>query len=185
MTPEQQRLNAEKSLALALILFPNEAWIPKEANILVAKSRLVEEYREPDKWEREISQVRILTKRGSIAYFLPELEIKGETGERYADLVLDGEITEMKTVSGTKATLGTQFKYGYKQGSLLIKNCTVAKKHSVFIWLLSELTVGSVKAKIAGELKERKDEGSFICFFEKPGELYTWTYEELRSIIGQ
>jgi hypothetical protein len=184
MTPEQQRLNAEKSLALALVLFPDETWIPKEANVWVAKSRLAEEYQEPNKWEREMSQVRILTRLGCTAYFLPELEIKGETGKRYADLVLDGEITEMKTVSGTRATLGTQFKYGYKQGSLLAKNCIAAKKHSVFIWLLSDLTVGSVKAKIAGELKERKDEGSFICFFEKNEELFTWTYEELRSIIG-
>ncbi|MDR0321835.1 MAG: hypothetical protein LBI28_10050 [Treponema sp.] len=91
----------------------------------------------------------------------------------------------MKTVSGTRATLGTQFKYGYKQGSLLTKNCALTKKHSVFIWLLSDLSVGNVKAKIAGELKERKGEGSFICFFEKSGELFTWTYEELRSIIGQ
>jgi hypothetical protein len=131
-----------------------------------------------------LSQARILTGRGSVAYFLPEIEIKGEFGKRCADLVLDGEITEMKIVSGTRATLGTQFKYGYKQGSLLIKNCAFARKHSVFIWLLSDLSVGNVKAKIAGELKERKDEGSFICFFEKIGELHTWTYEELRSIIG-
>jgi hypothetical protein len=99
-------------------------------------------------------------------------------------LVLDGEIVEMKTVSGTRVTLGGQFRYGFKQGSLLLENCTVTKKHSVFIRLLSDLSVGSVRAKIAGELKERKDEGSFICFFEKTGELCTWTYEELRSIIG-
>jgi hypothetical protein len=184
MIPEQLRLNIEKSLALASILFPQEQWIPKEANIWVSKSRLAEKYREPDKWEREMSQARILTSRGSVAYFLPELEIKGENGKRYADLVLDGEITEMKTVSGTRATLGTQFKYGYKQGSLLIKNCGLTKKHSVFIWLLSDMSVGSVKAKIAGELKERKEEGSFLCFFEKTRELCTWAYEELRSIIG-
>jgi hypothetical protein len=185
MTPEQQSLNIEKSLVLASTLFSHEIWIPTATNIWVAKSRLAEKYREPDKWEREMSQVRILTGRGSVAYFLPEIEKKGETGKRCADLVLDGEIMEMKTVSGTRATLGTQFKYGYKQGSLLLENYAGTKKHSVFIWLLSDLTVGSVKAKIAGELKERKDEGSFVCFFEKTRELYAWTYEELRSIIGQ
>ena len=181
---ESTSLNAEKSLALASALFLSEEWIPTEANIWVAKSRLSQKKREPEKWKREMSQVRILTKRGSVAYFLPELEIKGETGKRHADLVLDGEIVEMKTVSGTRATLGWQFKYGYKQGSLLLDNCTVTKKHSVFIWLLADMSVGSVKAKIAGELKDRHDEGSFICFFEKTGELYSWAYEELRSIIG-
>jgi len=41
-----------------------------------------------------MSQVRILTSRGSIAYFLPEIEIKGENGRRAADLVLDGEVVE-------------------------------------------------------------------------------------------
>jgi hypothetical protein len=182
-TPEERRINIEKSRILASALFPHEKWIPKETNIWVAKSRLVEEYREPDKWEREMSQVRILTGRGSAAYFLPEQEIKGESGKRCADLVLDGEIMEMKTVSGTRATLGTQFRYGYKQGSLLVENCTQTKEHSVFIWLLSDISLGSVKAKIAGELKNRADKGSFICFFEKTRELHFWTYEELRAMI--
>jgi len=183
--PIEQRRLKEKSLALVSALFPYEQWISTEANVWVAKSRLIEEYREPEKWEREMAQVRILTGRGSVAYFLPELEIKGETGKRYADLVLDGEIVEMKTVSGTRATLGTQFKYGYRQGSLLTENCTLTKEHSVFIWLMSDISVGSVKAKIAGELKNRHDKGSCICFFKKTGELYTWTYEELRSIISK
>jgi hypothetical protein len=185
MILEQQLLNAEKSLALASALFPQEKWIPREANIWVAKSRLAEKYREPEKWKREMSQARILTSRGSVAYFLPEIEIKGESRKQCADLVLNGEITEMKMVSGSRVTLGGQFRYGFKQGSLLLENYAITKKHSVFIWLLSDLPVGSVKAKIAGELKERKDEGSFICFFEKTGKLCTWTYEELRSIIGQ
>jgi hypothetical protein len=185
MTPEQQRLNAEKSLALAKVLFPAEVWIPKEANIWVAKSRLAEEYREPDKWEREMSQVRILTGRGSVAYFLPEKNTEGEAGLRCADTVTDGEIVELKTVTGTRATLSKDFKKGYKQGASLVKDHTEIKSHSVFVRLFSELPVESVKAKIAGELKERKDEGTFICFFEKTGELYTWTYKELRSIISQ
>jgi len=36
----------------------------------------------------------------------------------------------------------------------------------------------------AGELKKRYDEGSFICYFERIGELHIWTHEELRAIIG-
>ena len=180
---EQVCLNVEKSLALASALFPLEEWIPTDTNIWVAKSRLDQEYREPDKWEREMSQVRILTSRGSVAYFLPEKEIKGKSGKRSADLVLDGEIMEMKTVAGTRATLGTQFKYGYKQGAYLIQNCDITKNHSVFVWMLSDMSVGSVRAKIAGELKNRHDEGSFICYFEKSRELYVWTYDDLRSII--
>ncbi|MDR0321836.1 MAG: hypothetical protein LBI28_10055 [Treponema sp.] len=76
MTPEQHRLNIEKSLTLASALFSSEQWIPTETNIWVAKSRLTEEYREPDKWKREMSQARILTGRGRVAYFLPEKVIQ-------------------------------------------------------------------------------------------------------------
>jgi hypothetical protein len=185
MTSEQQRLNAEKSFALASALFPQEEWIPTEANIWVAKSRLVEEYREPDKWEREMSQARILTGRGSTAYCLPEMEIKGEFGKRCADLVLDGEITEMKTVSGTRATLGGEFRLAYKQGASLLAGKTGLREHSVFIRLKTDLSLISVMSKIAGELKERYDHGRFICYFETRGDLFFWTYEELRAIIGK
>jgi hypothetical protein len=181
----QPRENAEKSLQLAALLFPGEEWIYKETNIYVAKSRLWEEYREKEKWEREISQTRILTSQGSIACFLPEQEKEGESGKRCADLVLDGTIVELKTVAGTRKSLGTQFKYGYKQGAFLTKASAGIQEHSVFIWLFSDLSVESVKAKIAGELKERPDPGSFICYFEITKELYTWTYEELRALIGK
>jgi hypothetical protein len=182
-----QCINSEKSLALASVLFPFEEWIPKEANIWVAKSRLVEEYREPDKWEREMTQARILTSRGSVAYFLPESEKKESPNKRYPDLVLDGTVLEMKSVYGTIKTLGLEFKRGYKQGqSLLTTNLPAhypPQGHSVFIHLTSNIKIEAVRAKIAGELKNRLDEGSFLCFFEQTMELYSWTYKELRAII--
>jgi len=172
------------SLELAKALFFDEEWIPTEQNIWVAKSRLSQEKREPKKWQKEMSQVRILTSRGSIAYFLPEVIIEGEIGSKSADLILGGEVVEMKTISGGRATLGGKFKKGYKQGAILLKNCTITKRHSVFVRLLSDIPINSVKAQIAGVLKYRHDEGKFICFFETIGELHTWTYKELRSIIG-
>jgi hypothetical protein len=184
MSAEQRRLK-EKSLDLASTLFPHEQWIPMEANIWVAKSRLIEKYREPEKWEREMSQVRILTNRGSVAYFLPELEIKGEKGKRCADLVLDGEILEIKTVTGSRVTLGGEFRLAYKQGASLLAGIAGTKVHSVFIRLKTDLPLMSVMSKIAGELKSRSDHGRFICYFEKIGELYSWSYEELRAIIGK
>jgi len=191
MAHEQRRLNTkastgcQRSFALASTLFPHEEWIPKEANIWVANSRLVEEFREPGKWEREMSQVRILTSRGSVAFFLPEQEIKGESRKRCADLVLDGGIVEMKTVSGTRATLGGEFRLAYKQGASLLGGKAEVTEHSVFIRLKTDLSLISVMSKIAGELKDRPDQGSFICFFEASGDLFSWTYEELRSIIGK
>jgi hypothetical protein len=49
--------------------------------------------------------------------------------------------------------------------------------------LYSDIGVNSVKAKIAGELKERLDEGFFILYDEASGKLYYWTYATLRAII--
>ena len=177
--------NAEKSRSLASALFPGEEWVLKEPGIWVAKSRLPEEYREPVKWEREISQVRILTSRGSAAYFLPEVDKGGEAAKLCADLVLDGIVMEMKTVSGTRTTLGTEFRFAYRQGAVLLADYPGIESHSVFIRLLSNLEVDSVRAKIAGELKNRSGTGHFTCYFEHIGKLYTWSYDELRSIIGR
>ena len=175
--------NYKKSLVLAKALFPNEEWISTESNIWVAKSRLSQREREPKKWVKEMSQVQILTNRGCVAFFLPENQIQGD-GTKTADIILDGEVVEMKTISGGRSTLSGKFKKGYKQGEILLKDCPITKKHSVFIRLLSDISVGSVKAQIAGNLKNRFDKGKFICFFEKTGELHTWTFDELRAIIG-
>jgi hypothetical protein len=176
--------NGEKSRILASLLFPDEEWVYREPGIWVARSRLTEEYKEPDKWKRELSQALILTGRGAMVYFLPEKQ-NDDKGKIYADAVINGEVTELKTVSGSRATLGTDFRQGYHQGAALVKECAYTKKHSVFIRLLSNLGVDSVRAKIAGELKNRSGEGHFICYFEHSNKLYTWSYDELRSIIGR
>jgi hypothetical protein len=184
-SPDQPHENAEKSLVLASALFPGEEWVWKEPNVWVARSRLPEEWRERDKWKKEMSQVRILTSRGSVAYFLPEVETKGKTSQRCADLALDGVILEMKTTEGTRVTLGGEFRLAYKQGAALAGQGAEKKEHSVFIRLLSDLEVGSVRAKVAGELKNRTGKGRFTCYFEHIGKLYTWSYDELRSMIGK
>jgi hypothetical protein len=66
----------------------------------------------------------------------------------------------------------------------LTKQHPEIQSHSVFIRLFSNLSPGSVKAKIAGELNNRSDPGTFFCYFEVSGTLFSCTYEELRGIIG-
>jgi hypothetical protein len=108
---EREQQDVAKTRSVAIALFPGEEWVRLEERIFVAASRLSGGFREQAKWERELAQVKILTRQGSVAYFLPD-RIKGGRGEICADLVLDGSIMEMKTVSGTRETLGSQFKYG-------------------------------------------------------------------------
>jgi hypothetical protein len=50
-------------------------------------------------WKKEMTQVRIPTNRGSVAYALPEKKNE-DKGQIYADTVINGEVTELKTVSG-------------------------------------------------------------------------------------
>ena len=186
MPPEpsdQYRLNVKKSYLLASTLFPLEEWIAHRRGIFIAKSRLRNTSKERAKLAWEIEQIRVFTDSESAVYFLPVFENKDNYGKLSADAVIDGEIVEIKTVTGTRATLGTEFRKGYKQGAYLCGILPEMKAHSVFIRLFSNLSPGSVRAKIAGELKNRTDDGRFSCYFETSGILYSWTYNELRSLM--
>jgi hypothetical protein len=188
---ELTHLNAEKSFLLASALFPHEEWIPHGEGIFVAKSRFSGGHKEQAKLYREIADVRILTGRGSVAYFLPERSKNEETVSEeeihsmHADTVIDGVIVEIKTVSGNRATLGKSFRRGYKQGRSLLKKHGIIAEHSVFLRVFTPFPVKSVRGKIAGELKNSTDEGCCICYFEATEELYYWTYDELKAIVGK
>jgi hypothetical protein len=185
--PQKNRLRERKirTRHLAAALFPAEEWVQQEPGVYIAKSRLSGSYKEQSKLYREISDVRILTARGSVAYFLPEQADPGEIGKKYPDAIIDGAIVELKTISGNRTTLGKSFKKGYKQGlSLLAAHPGLSAEHDVFLRLYTPFTVESVKSKLAGELKNTTSQGRCICFFEAAKELYSWSYAELRAIIG-
>ena len=181
---ELAQQNAKRSFDLATALFPQEEWILREHGIWVGKSRIGNTPKERAKLVWEIEQIRVFITPESTVYFLPEPENNTLLGILSADTVIDGEIIEIKAVTGTRVTLGTEFRKGFKQGVYLCERLPHVKSHSVFIRLFSDISVGSVKAKIAGELKGRTDKGRFICYFEALGRLFTWTYDELRAIIG-
>ncbi len=165
--------------------------MPHGERIFVAKSRLYRSHKEQAKLYREIADVRILTGRGSVAYFLPErfdgeeIARNEEPHSMHADTVIDGVIVEIKTVSGNRATLGKSFRRGYKQGRSLLRKHLITAEHSVFLRVFTPFSADSVRAKIAGELKNSTDKGCCICYFEAAEELYFWTYDELRAIIGK
>ena len=183
--------NAEMSLSLASTFYPLEEWVPHGEDIFIAKSRLGGSHKEQAKLYREIADVRILTSRGSIAYFLPEQFVNNEIKSNrtfhnmYADTVIDGVVVELKTISGNRTTLGKSFRRGFKQGSLLLKKHGMVEEHSVFLRIFSPLNVDSVRAKIAGELKNSADKGCSICYFEASEKLFIWTYDELRALISK
>jgi hypothetical protein len=69
---ESEQQNAAKTRVVAMALFPGEEWVRLEERIFAAASRLSGRFKEQAKWERELAQVKILTSRGSVAYFLPD-----------------------------------------------------------------------------------------------------------------
>jgi hypothetical protein len=160
-TSELTQSNTEKCLTLASALFPLEEWIPHGAGIFVAKSRLTGGHKEQAKFYREIADVRILTMRGSVAYFLPERYIytkpegDEEPHEMYADTVINGIIVEIKTVSGNRATLGKSFRRGYKQGRSLLRKHGITVKHSVFLRVLPLSALIVFGLKLPSKLKTR------------------------------
>jgi len=188
---EKTNFNDEKSFSLASALFPLEKWIPHGEGVFVAESRLSGSRKEQAKLYREISDVRILTRQGSVAYFLPERIDEWKSAKdddlhsMHADTVIDGVVVEIKTVSGNRATLGKSFRRGFKQGRSLLNKHRIFADHSVFLRIFTPFSIESVRAKIAGELTNSTDSGYCICYFEAAEELYFWTYEELRAIVGK
>jgi len=129
---QQNEAKYKATHELASILFPNEEWIQQSENIFVTKSRLFGSYKERAKLYREISDIRILTKLGSIAFFLPEClkhDTEDEHYNMHADTVVDGTIVELKTVSGNRVTLGKSFRREYKQGRSLLRKHGITADH--------------------------------------------------------
>jgi hypothetical protein len=60
----------------------------------------------------------------------------------------------------------------------------IQAEHDVFLRLFTPFTIESVRAKLAGELKNTADKGRCMCYFEAIGELFTWNYDDLRAIVG-
>jgi hypothetical protein len=198
--PDHERANAANALRIAAALFPGEEWIPHGERVYVAKSRLRGGHKEQTRLYHEISDAKILTAIGSVAYFLPEHPNVGTASavgavsdgihSMYADTVIDGAVVELKAVSGNRTTLGKSFRRGYNQGRSLLELHAVRAEHSVFLRLFTPFAVESVRAKIAGELKGAAGPGTFalegccICYFEASGQLYSWPYAELRALVG-
>jgi hypothetical protein len=55
--------------------------------------------KKPGKREREMSQARILTGWGAVAYFLLEKQTN-DMGKIYADTVINGKVTEQSFIAG-------------------------------------------------------------------------------------
>jgi hypothetical protein len=170
---------------LAAAMYPAEQWVQApDPGIYIASSRhraAKKSHSEAQKLGRELAQCARLTRRGSIVFLLPE---NANESRPAADAIIDGEVVELKKVTGNRTTIGTDFRGAYHQGAATMhKFPALVSSHSVFLDMDTQETVASIHGKLAGELKTKTDLGSVICYFKNSGELYQWSYAELRKSI--
>ena len=105
-----QQINAEKAKNTAKGLYPHEKWELLENGIFIAKSRMPRSAEQINTLEKELRQARILVDRRSTVYFLPEMSQPIEKRKKYPDAVVDGLITEFKTVTGSIRQVEARYK---------------------------------------------------------------------------
>ena len=164
----KQQNNAEKARQAAIGLYPHEKWEILEKGIFIAKSRMPRSAEQINVLEKELRQARILVLRGSAVYLLPETPQPGEKNIKYPDAVVDGNIMEFKTITGSTR----QVEVRYKEAR--------AKATYIFMKIDAPLTRHEITRKLSGYINKKGYSGGFIlAYFTQNGEFYQWSEEEL------
>ena len=106
------------------------------------------------KWQKEVEQASILSKRGHTVYLVSE----SGPGKHY-DALVDGRPCEMKTVQGNITTVGKNFTRALKQG------------RDVFLRVKTETTAKRVYSKLVGSTKVLLENGAVL---QKGRLVYLW-----------
>ena len=119
--------------------------------------------------EKELRQARILVKHKSTVYLLPEADQPKIKKKKYPDAVVDGYITEFKTITG-----------GIRQVERRYKKAKEKNPACIFLLIDTDLTPDNVKWKLSGYIKRKRlVDGKIITYFTKSGEFHEWSEEEL------
>jgi hypothetical protein len=166
----EQQINAEKALQTAKGLYPYEKWEILEARIFIAKSRMPRSAEQINVLEKELRQARLLVDRGSTVYLLPENPHSGEKHIKYPDAVVDGQIMEFKTITGSIR----QVEVRYKEAR--------AKSLYIFMKIDAQISCQDFTRKLSGYIKRKGFiGGAILAYFTQSGEFQQWTEEELRQ----
>jgi hypothetical protein len=153
--------NASKASELAMTMYPHEKWEKLEAGIFIAKSRMPRSAEQINVLEKELRQARILVDRGSTVYLLPEMPQPGIKHVKHPDAVVDDNIMEFKTVTGSIR----QVEERYKEAR--------AKTEHIFLKIDAPLPRHEVTRKLAGYIQRKGYTGGIILvYFAQSGEFY-------------
>lgn len=161
---------AQKARAEASCLYPAETWREIEPSIFLARSREPKNSDQFEILEKERKQARILVKDGHTIYLLPELNTSRNFGTSHPDAVVDGFVTEFKTVTGNAGEVEKRFKESRKQAD------------NVFMRIDAPLKREEVSRQLQGLiLKKNYQSGEIIAYFSETDKLYYWSVDDLRG----
>jgi len=159
-------LNSQRTREKAEQLFPQESWYEIEKGIFLAQSRKPKNKNQEQILEKEIEQARILVQYGSTVYFLPEEP--HVNNEKHPDAIVDGEITEFKTIEGGIRKVEARFKEARM------------KADRVFLKIDSSLTKENVIRKLKEVIVSKSYcNGQIIVYFTENKHLYFWDVKDL------
>jgi hypothetical protein len=155
--PAWQRMEATKELAMSE--YPGNLWVEKldqidlGPNIRAAAVRRLVNKRQRATLDKELRQARFLADEGRTVYLLPE---QGPKGEKHPDAIIDGRVTELKTVTGKLIQVWDRFKEGRKKAD---------KSIDVFLYIDSkdkDVTQDSVLGLLTRKITEYNITGGRI-----------------------
>ena len=164
-----QQKNAEKAALIAKGLYPHEKWELLENGIFIAKSRMPRSADQINVLDKELRQARILVKRGSTVYLLPEVDHPRIKNKKYPDAVVDGIIMEFKTVLGNERKIKEKYKEARE------------KADNVFLQINSPFSQRTVVSKLLGTIRGKGYETGLIwVYFSQSGKMVYWSVEDLK-----
>ena len=170
-----QRMEATKKLALDE--YTDNTWVERfdeidfGPNIRAAAIRAPVSKRQRIDFAKELRQARMLTGEGRTVYFLPE---RGPEGQKHPDAIIDGRVTELKTVTGKRNQVWRRFLEGREK---------VEEPIDVFLYIDSrdeEITQDSVLHLLSRKITEHNITGGRIIL--RIGENDTIKYINVDSL---
>jgi hypothetical protein len=167
--PSEQASRAQRARDKAASLFPLETWREIEERIFIACSREPRSNGQRKTLKKELIQARILTAQGSAVYLLPEIVDPTKQGEKHPDAVVDGFLTEFKTITGKVERIGEYFEDSRK------------KADHIFYKIDSSLSKEAVMKHLEGIILKRGFYGGqVIAYFAESSKLYYWDVDDLK-----
>jgi hypothetical protein len=167
--PSGQASRAQRARDKAASLFPLETWREIEERIFIACGREPRSNGQRKTLKKELIQARILSAQGSVVYLLPEIVDPAKQGEKHPDAVVDGFLTEFKTVTGKVERIGEHYREAREKA-----------KH-VFFKIDGAITLDEVRQKLAHiiDIKHYAN-GLIIAYFTETGHLQFWDVNDLK-----